>query len=295
MRNKAAKIVLLTLLVVMLMGITQVAMAAQTVDLAFDNIKLPVRSEGYGGTVYYTDTAAEVKNGRTFVPVRVVSELLGATVNWQGANVTLQQGEASVKLTVGSTRVQNGQQSSKLEAAPYIKADRIMVPIRFVAESFNCQVDYSQGLVNIHSNPFQLQNVGVVSIAKQIKMTSEINTYEIQSPLFAQKMYMSVATGHGAEVAQPEYYGKNNIADYPNFYWQKAAYYLLDTNDRAIKSFEVYEVAHNGFGEALPAGYTNYLLYMDDSWYALSDEAFNLMQAWGDIAQWEYTGYKELS
>ncbi len=37
------------------------------------------------------------------------------------------------------------------------------------------------------------------------------------------------------------------------------------------------------------------LLYMYDSWYALSDEAFNLMQAWGDIVQWEYTGYKELS
>lgn len=260
--------------------------ATNLIELAFDGIALPVCASR---TVpYYTDTQAEIKQGSTFVPVRVISEILGADVSWQGGAVIIQQNGTILKVTLGQKVFELNQKNGELAVAPYIKNGHVMVPIRLVADALGCRVDYYDGVVNVHSRPMRLQNNNVMSIAKDIHMTSEVNRYEIDAPLVAKNMYVTVVNQHNGEIEEPKYYGRNNIADYPYFYSQKAEYYLLNDAKKPIKKFEIYELSINDFNATLQDGYANYLIYIDNKWYSLSDASYNLMEAWGSIARWDF-------
>jgi hypothetical protein len=97
------------------------------------------------------DAAPEIVAGRTFVPVRFIAESFGATVEWlpetQGITITL--GDHTIGLQIGnSTAVIDGSIIS-LEAAPYIKNGRTMVPLRVISESFGGDVVWDPALRTI--------------------------------------------------------------------------------------------------------------------------------------------------
>jgi hypothetical protein len=88
------------------------------------------------------DAAPEIIEGRTFVPIRFISEAFGSTVEWlpetQGITITL--GDMTIGLQIGNaTAVIDGTIVS-LPAAPYIKNGRTMVPLRVISEAFGGQV-----------------------------------------------------------------------------------------------------------------------------------------------------------
>lgn len=89
------------------------------------------------------DAAAEIKNGRTFLPLRAIAEAFGATVTWvpetQGITVVL--GDTQIGLQIGNnTAVINGNVIS-IEP-PYIKNSRTMVPFRVISEAFGADVQW---------------------------------------------------------------------------------------------------------------------------------------------------------
>jgi len=97
------------------------------------------------------DAAPEIVNGRTFVPVRFIAETFGSTVEWlaetQGITVTL--GDSTIGLQIGNaTAVIDGNIVS-LEAAPYIKNGRTMVPLRVISEAFGGDVVWDPALRTI--------------------------------------------------------------------------------------------------------------------------------------------------
>ncbi|MGE7946252.1 copper amine oxidase N-terminal domain-containing protein [Lysinibacillus sp. NPDC093688] len=49
-----------------------------------------------GGNTVASDVNPEIKNNRTMVPLRVISENLGATVNWSDSQVTLTKNDMRV-------------------------------------------------------------------------------------------------------------------------------------------------------------------------------------------------------
>ena len=88
------------------------------------------------------DAAPEIVDGRTFVPIRFIAETFGSTVTWlpETKGVTIVLGDTTIGLQIGNaTAVINGTIIA-LDAAPYIKNSRTMVPLRVISESFGGNV-----------------------------------------------------------------------------------------------------------------------------------------------------------
>lgn len=75
------------------------------------------------------DVAPVIRNDRTLVPIRVITEALGGQVAWNEAakEVTLTVNGKEIKMTIGKVLEKYG-------VAPVIIGDRTFVPVRFVAD-----------------------------------------------------------------------------------------------------------------------------------------------------------------
>lgn len=133
----------------------------RTVSLVVDGVPLT------------TDVPAFIMGGRTLVPVRVVSERLGALVNWKEdtMQVQIESGTKSILLAVGSPDATvNGKAMSLPDGvAPTLaksqgKAPRTMVPLRFISEQLGASVSFNDA-------------AGTVSIT-----TASIPTYQVSAP-----------------------------------------------------------------------------------------------------------------
>ncbi len=86
-----------------------------------------------------------VVNSRTLVPVRVISEGVGADVVWQGETntVVITKGDDTITLKIGSdTMVVNGT-ATALEAPAQLVGGRTFVPLRAIAEALGKIVYYN--------------------------------------------------------------------------------------------------------------------------------------------------------
>ncbi|WP_372238264.1 stalk domain-containing protein [Paenibacillus sp. FSL R7-0273] len=99
----------------------------------------------YVGESAYRITAAPfIQTGRTYVPIRFISEKLGATVNWNQSTkeVTIQKDGKTIRWTVGNRQVKVNQQTVMQDAPLLLKNGSTFVPVRFVAEQLNTSVEY---------------------------------------------------------------------------------------------------------------------------------------------------------
>ena len=100
------------------------------------------------------DTAPMIFGGRTLLPIRYVSEPLGAAVSWDATldQVTVQLGDKHIALWInnGTARV-NGAETPIDPANPevtpiIIPPGRTMLPLRFIAENLGCRVEWNAEL-----------------------------------------------------------------------------------------------------------------------------------------------------
>jgi hypothetical protein len=80
--------------------------------------------------------------GTVMVPIRLISEAFGATVEWEPVFklVRLQLGDKVIYLQIGSKSASVNGKSNTLLAAPIIVSGTTMVPIRFISEAFDALV-----------------------------------------------------------------------------------------------------------------------------------------------------------
>ncbi len=100
-------------------------------------------------------------DGRTLVPIRVISEYLGWHVEWFSETrqvlITKTEDQAVEEgfllLTIDDTEAIVDGEPVPLDVPPTIFSDRTLVPVRFVAESFGSKVDWDdeRRLVSIQS------------------------------------------------------------------------------------------------------------------------------------------------
>lgn len=100
------------------------------------------------GNLITTDKPALLVNGRTMVPIRAISENLGADVTWEKDQQTVfintnnydyKNYKATNKKNIGIAL--NGR-TIKTDQAPIITEGRVLVPLRFVSEALGADVDW---------------------------------------------------------------------------------------------------------------------------------------------------------
>ncbi|WP_211184704.1 stalk domain-containing protein [Paenibacillus lemnae] len=90
-----------------------------------------------------------VKNQRTMVPLRFISESIGARVAWNQASstATITQAGKEIKITLGSKTVLVNGKKSALDAPAEYKQGRTFVPLRLISETLGKKVFYSRGVI----------------------------------------------------------------------------------------------------------------------------------------------------
>jgi len=90
------------------------------------------------------------KWGRTVVPIRAIVEALGGTISWDGVarKVTIKLKGKIIELWIDNPKAKvNGIgkwiDPNNHNVKPIIVNNRTMLPLRFVAESLGCTVDWN--------------------------------------------------------------------------------------------------------------------------------------------------------
>jgi len=98
------------------------------------------------GTPYTMDVKPyiDIRASRTMVPVRFISEALGAGVEWipTARQVKITDAGKVITLNIGSPNVLVDGIQSTIDCAPEIVSDRTFIPLRFVSENLGAQVHY---------------------------------------------------------------------------------------------------------------------------------------------------------
>lgn len=95
------------------------------------------------------DVAPEVKDDRTFVPVRYLAYSLGVPeegITWDGKKqeVTITKDETTIGLTIGSNIQTVNDEQKRMDVVPYIKNGRTMLPAKWIAEPLGATVTWDE-------------------------------------------------------------------------------------------------------------------------------------------------------
>lgn len=157
-----------------------------------------------------SDVAPFINNDRTLVPIRVISENLGYSVNWdnQTRKVTVKNNDKSIELTIGKKEVNINGTNSSIDVAPMIKNERTFVPLRFISESFDNDVNWDK-------------DTRIVKINKKEKVSSSIlnksnsiidDTNNIPKSSNSKEQYIDYSE-HNRKVVE-DYYNRQKDSSY---------------------------------------------------------------------------------
>ena len=99
------------------------------------------------GNYIKMDVEPYIHNNTTLVPIRFVSEALGAkNISWDSKTktVTITMDETTIKMAIGEEIVYVNGKTYKISVPAQVKNNRTFVPLRFIAETLNCEVEWNQ-------------------------------------------------------------------------------------------------------------------------------------------------------
>ncbi|MBO7748963.1 copper amine oxidase N-terminal domain-containing protein [Paenibacillus sp. MWE-103] len=220
------------------------------------------------GTSVASDAKPEFKDNRTMVPLRVISENLGAKVAWSKSEVTvIKDGMKIVLKTDSAVAVKNGK-AVQLDVKPYAKNNRVLVPLRFIAETFGCSVDYSHSTVSVESAPLVIDGVPVKVMQNEFHMIMGGVVQQISANALNEAIYRSFETNKGAKVDAPVDYSWTINLDTPESYYKNGQYDFLDNNGKSVQRYDIYSLQQ-------PTTTSEVLLHdvTKNQWYVFSRDA----------------------
>mgnify|MGYP000250603451 CR=1 FL=1 len=96
------------------------------------------------GKSFKFDTPPVIKEGRTLIPVRAITEGFGAEVSWddETQEVTITKDDKIIKLTIGSVVAVVDGEEIQIDAKSEIMNGRTVVPLRFIIESLGLKIEW---------------------------------------------------------------------------------------------------------------------------------------------------------
>ncbi|MBD2869249.1 copper amine oxidase N-terminal domain-containing protein [Paenibacillus arenilitoris] len=225
------------------------------------------------GVAVASDAKPEVKNKRTMVPLRVISENLGASVEWSNSEAILAKGDMKVTVKLNSSTAEKNGEKIQLDVKPYIKNNRIFVPLRFIAETFDCHVNYSNRAVTVDTKPLVINGAQIKALQHEFHMTMGGVIQQVNGNAYAEAIYNIFVENKGENVEAPTSYSWKINIDTPGSYYKNAQYDFLDLNGNSVARFDIYSL--NPFPVELLKGYPEILVHdvSNDEWYLFSETA----------------------
>jgi len=92
------------------------------------------------------DVAPIIRNDRTMLPARFVTENLGATVDWIGEEqkVLITKDDLKIEIYIDSDKALVNGEIVELDSPAFIENDRTYTPVRFIAETLGVTVDWDE-------------------------------------------------------------------------------------------------------------------------------------------------------
>ena len=117
-----------------------VSIMAMTMLISAKSADITVKVNG--NTVSFPDQPPVVQNERTLVPVRFVAEALGYKVEWNQADNSVVIDGGKIVIYIGTNTAKINGKTVTLDVKSTVIQNRTMVPLRVVAETLNCSVDW---------------------------------------------------------------------------------------------------------------------------------------------------------
>ncbi len=277
----------LAILMVACFGSAALAAPAQPIQITVD------------GHAIYTDVAPQIINNRTMVPIRTVSEVLAADVDFNNTTkeITISAPDGKiVKFKLGSKNAaitKDGKNTIlTMDVTPQLKNNRTLVPIRFAAEALDAQVDYDAKTktVPISTPALTVDGKAINTMTIHQHMLTGGATIGYYGNGNVAQAYKLLTSKIGAEVAKPDKYGEIYDRDTVDYYYMAGQFRFhngeakIDSNtgepssaNPAVKNYEIYNIISDNPDAQPPAGYTAYLIRdLDtDQWYQYDQAAYD--------------------
>jgi hypothetical protein len=233
------------------------------------------------GVAITSDVQPEMKNGRIMVPLRVISENLESVVDWTGSEVTITRDDTIITLKLNSSTAVNDGKTLELDVQPYIKNNRTLVPLRFLAETFGCTVNYSNGTVTVDTAPLMINGVKVTTLQYEYHMIIGGYKQQFSGKRYNEEIYALIESNKGAIVDGPTNYGWYYNLDTLGWYTKTGQYDFLDVAGNSVQRFDPYILSGpsglNGFTEEQLADYPKAMIFdaVEGKWYEFSETALD--------------------
>lgn len=224
------------------------------------------------GVTIISDVNSESRSNRTMVPLRVISENLGANVKWSDSQVTLTKNDMNVILKLNNNKVVKNGKTEHLDVKPYMKKNRTFVPMRFIAETFGSNVNYKNGTVTVDTKPFVIDGVIVKALQHEYHATMGGIVQQIKGNGYNEAIYTIFMENKKIKVKAPANY---TWMSHPSTgeYYKGGQYDFLDQEGNSLERFDIYTLVR-GFDDKL-SSQPQILIHVptENQWYLFSEPA----------------------
>ncbi|OON98732.1 MAG: hypothetical protein ATN35_03730 [Epulopiscium sp. Nele67-Bin004] len=270
-----------------------------SVPIYIDSVQVPTEPQQYYSSEasdyvdskYYLDVEPELKDGRVYVPINLIANFFDMPIEWTSPNATLTYNDSQLVLTIGSDEATVNGVKTSLDAPPYINNGRTMVPLRFISETFNLDVNYVDGAVYVDTSTSFTSPTGVLinSISSMNQGGDWVVFNDFKSTLAVNRIHevLSSAKSEYNLIDEPEEYGSIPNTTVKYFFNKADDYYFVSSTGNLVDAFTLYS-------ETDMMTNTGVLILQDNisnTWYEFSQEKRNTINELETIGEWVSTKY----
>ncbi len=143
----------------------------------------------------------DVDKGRTYVPIRFVTEQFGAEVTWNGEDRTViinNQSKTAI-LKIGDQKVEVNKKIEQIDAPPFIIDDTTFVPLRFVStvlglepvwdpKTSTVKIELDNNVITLSTVPYNSKMVSKTNGTNGNSMNEAVKSFKVGSKTFKANM-----------------------------------------------------------------------------------------------------------